>query len=325
MDNLTHTLTGWMLARAGLSRGQKGATVMMLLAANAPDMDTVSGFRGALTYLEYHRGYTHSLAFVPLVALAPLLVARLIARARLTWWNYMACVIGVLSHLLLDWTNVYGIRLLKPFSERWPRLDITDIIDPWILLILVMALAAPALVGLVSSEIASRKVAAPVRGWAIFALAAVLFYDTGRWVMHQRALAVLGSHLYAGGLPIRVTATPYGVNNPLRWRGIIEGDGFVYEVPVDLSKDFDPNAGFVEYPTVSSPAIDAARQTPPFREFAKFDQVPFWRVSTSLNASKVELIDLRFGSPQRPGFEALATVDENGRVHDARFTFGAPR
>jgi inner membrane protein len=324
MDNLTHSLTGWMLARGFLGRGEKGAALMMVLAANAPDLDAVGGFRGTLSYLDYHRGYTHSLACAPVLALAPLLIARLVARARIGWISYLACLAGVLSHLLLDWTNVYGIRLLLPFSSRWLRLDINDIIDPWILLLLIAAVAAPALVGLVSSEIASRKVPAPVRGWAQFALAALLLYEGGRWVMHQRALAVLGAHLYGGGLPIRVSATP-GRISPFRWRGIVEGDGFVYEVPVDLTSEFDPGAGRAEYPTVSSSAIDAVRQTPAFRDFASFNQLPFWRVSTALNATKVELIDLRFGTPQAPGFEAVATVDAQGQVHNSRFTFGAPR
>jgi inner membrane protein len=324
MDNVTHSLTGWMLARGFLGRDQKGAALMMVLAANAPDMDVVGGFRGTLAYLDVHRGYAHSLVCAPLVALAPLLVARLLARARISWISYLACLAGVLSHLLLDWTNVYGIRLLLPFSSRWLRLDITDIIDPWILLLLIAAVAAPALVGLVSSEIASRKVPAPVRGWAQFALAALLLYEGGRWVLHQRALAVLGAHLYAGGLPIRVSAMPDRIN-PLRWRGIVEGDGFVYLVPVDLTNEFDPGAGHAEYPAVTSAAIDAVRQTEAFRGFASFNQLPFWRITPQLNATKVELIDLRFGTPQVPGFEALATVDGKAEVHDSRVTFGTPR
>ena len=76
MDNVTHTLTGLMLARAGLGGKTKGATVMMLLAVNAPDMDVVSWLGGTLTYLEHHREYTHALAFAPLVALVPFALVR---------------------------------------------------------------------------------------------------------------------------------------------------------------------------------------------------------------------------------------------------------
>ena len=65
--------------------------------------------------------------------------------------------LGVLSHLVLDWTNVYGIRLLLPFSSRWLRLDQTDVVDPWILAILLLAVAAPALARMVSAEIGSKK------------------------------------------------------------------------------------------------------------------------------------------------------------------------
>jgi len=340
MDNITHTLTGLMLARAGLGnlagggtlaggpasgRGQKGAAVMLMLAANAPDMDAVGGFGGALSYLQIHRGYTHSLVGVPLVALAALLVARLVARVRISRGAYLACVIGVLSHLLLDWTNVYGIRLLLPFSARWLRLDITDIIDPWMLAILIGAVAAPALAGLVGSEIASRKVAPPVRGWAQLALAALLLYEGGRWVLHERALNSLGAHLYGGDwLPTRVSALPDRIN-PWSWRGIVEGRGFVYEVPVDVWGEFRPDGGRMDYPTIGSPAVDAARKSDAFRVFESFNQIPYWRDSPLPNGSKIELIDMRFGTPQRPGFEAIATVDPAGRVIEPRFTFGQQR
>ena len=48
MDNLTHTLTGLMMARAGLAKpGQRGGALMIMLAANAPDMDVLwSGLPG---------------------------------------------------------------------------------------------------------------------------------------------------------------------------------------------------------------------------------------------------------------------------------------
>src|SRR5690242_18427214 len=119
MDNITHTLTGLMMARAGLNRGEKGATLMIILAANAPDIDGYSFFTDSLKYLEQHRGYPHSLLFSPLIALLPVVLVKLATRARptiATLWTYLGCLAAVFSHLVLDWTMVYGVRLMLPFN-----------------------------------------------------------------------------------------------------------------------------------------------------------------------------------------------------------------
>src|SRR5579862_622899 len=313
MDNLTHTLVGLMLARAGLDRGEKGAAVMIMLAANAPDIDGFAFFTDSLTYLQVHRGYMHSLVLAPFVALLPLAIVKLATRSRPTLLAYVGCLVALLSHLLLDWTNVYGVRLLLPVSAKWFHLDITDLIDPVIWAVLLAALAIPALIGLVSSEIASRKSGGPKRGWAWFAILALLAYETGRSVAHDRAISIIDAHDYRGAPAERVSAYP--VRLALRqWRGLVEGDGFIYEVPVDLSRDYDPSAGRFDFPATHSPLIDAARTTRAFQVFENFDQRPFWRISPMVDITRVELIDLRFGSPQRAGFEATAMIEPDGRI-----------
>ena len=65
MDNLTHTLAGVMLSRAGLNRVAPRATLVLALAANAPDIDIVTRGWGSLAYLHHHRGLSHSLLAVP--------------------------------------------------------------------------------------------------------------------------------------------------------------------------------------------------------------------------------------------------------------------
>ena len=329
MDNITHSLVGLMLSRAGgfsfnKTRGEKGAAVAIVLAANAPDMDTFNFLNDSLAYLQVHRGYTHTLLFAPLVALVPLLLVKAFARTRftlVTLATYAGCLIAVLSHLLLDWTNVYGVRLLLPFNAKWYRLDITDIIDPAILGILLLALAAPALSGLLTSEMGGRRSSGPRRGWAWFALLAVLLYDSGRYLAHDRAIALIDAHNYRGAPAERISAFPVRFTIT-RWRGVVEGDGFIYEVPVDLTRDFDAAGGHTEYPAISSPAIDAARATRTFQVFEKFDQLPFWTLLPVDDTVRVELLDLRFGTVQRPGFEAVAFVEPDHRVERAYFSFG---
>jgi len=315
MDNLTHALTGLMMSRAMMKPAPRAA-VMMILAANVPDIDVVSGLGGSLSYLEWHRGYTHSLAFAPLLAVIPLLVVW-----RFSLRYYLFSLAGVFSHLLLDWTNVYGVRLLLPFSGRWLRLDQTDIVDPWILTIFFLALAAPALARMVGSEIGSKKTSGARRGWAYFALAAVLTYEGARSAAHSRAIGVINAHLYNGSIPERINAFPDRMN-PWRWRGVVEAADFVDILPVDLAGQFDPTDGRIEYSAAPSPAIEAAKRTRPFEIFGRFNQVPFWRTTPVVDGTLVELIDLRFGTPQTPGFEARAIVDQFGQPHDARFGFG---
>ena len=86
-----------------------------------------------------------------------MLLVRLFARRPLRWTGaYLISAIGVASHLALDSTNIYGVRLLLPFSARWFHLDITSVIDIWIWAMILLALAAPLISRLVSSEIGAK-------------------------------------------------------------------------------------------------------------------------------------------------------------------------
>ena len=65
MDNLTHTAIGLFLSRAGLGKWSPRALPIVVLAANAPDIDILSAAGGSLNYLHYHRHLTHSLIAMP--------------------------------------------------------------------------------------------------------------------------------------------------------------------------------------------------------------------------------------------------------------------
>ena len=66
----------------------------------------------------------------------------------------------------------------------------------------LVAKAAPALSRLVSSEIGGRR--SPGRGWAIFALLMLGAYDFGRYLAHERVLAMLDTRIYRGETPLRL-------------------------------------------------------------------------------------------------------------------------
>ena len=329
MDNLTHSLTGIMLARAGLNRFTPRAAWILFLAANAPDIDAVSAFGGSLNYLHYHRYLTHSILMAPVMAALCVLAVRILWRKPLRWLGaYLIALIGVGSHLLLDLTNIYGVRLLLPFSGTWFRLDITSVIDFWIWGALLTALFAPLLSRLVNSEIGAPGPArgGAGRGFAIFALVFLLVYDGARYVVHARVIETLDSRIYSGAAPSRVGAFPTG--SILQWRGLAETpDGFSIQ-DVDILREFDPHSGRMLYKPDQSPALEVARRDPVFHEYLRFSQFPYWQVTPAdepEGATRVEAIDLRFADPQKPGFVCTAIVDAHQRVLRAWFQFGIAR
>ena len=147
MENVTHTLFGLCLAKAGLERTTPLATATLLISSNLPDIDVTMRLRGPLSNLEYHRGITHS--FVGLAVLAALftLFLTIVDRRYRTRRDpfrrpirppsvFLLSCLGGLGHLFMDFTNSYGVRPLLPFSDRWFYGDLTFVADPWIWLIL---------------------------------------------------------------------------------------------------------------------------------------------------------------------------------------------
>ena len=206
MEPVTHLLTGACLARTGLNRRAAYATGAMAIAAEFPDVDTVWSLRGPVSGFEHHRGITHTFLGVPFEAAFLLLAFYAFHRA---WgrrrrsapsaaaqppapvrWGilYLLLVLALLSHLLLDFTNNYGIRPFFPFHDRWYAGSIVFIFDPLMFLLLVAGLLLPTLFGLIGQEVGARRSRFRGRGWARAALVSVLLLWSLRWVEHDRAI-----------------------------------------------------------------------------------------------------------------------------------------
>ncbi len=301
MENLTHTLVGLAMARCGLEKTTVRGAGMMMLAANAPDVDAIFWFNRQ-HYLDYHRTYTHSFACAPLVALLPMLLAR----AQFSWKSYAAAIAGVLSHLLLDWTNPYGIDLLLPFSHRRLMLDITNIADVWIWAILFVGLLAPFFVKIRTKG--AQSIGMPSRVmWAWIALSTLITYEGARFAMHAKAVEMLASQTYSWGTykdqaPWQTIAVPADFVHPARWKGVARGAGFVTIVPLDVQNGFDASGERAFEDSPPGAVVAAARGLPEFQTMIRFSQAPFWKVTPVSGGTLVELIDLRFGTPDNPGF-----------------------
>lgn len=326
MENLTHSLVGLFLARAGLKRVTPRGTAILVLAANAPDIDAVSWFRGSTAYIHWHRNITHSLIALPVMALLSVAIVRLAGREPVRWLQaWVVAMVAVASHLILDLTNVYGVRLLLPFSGHWFHWDLTPVIDLVILGIGFLGVVVPWFGRLVGSEIGERRHEAGP-GWAVIALLLLGAYDYGRSVLHDRAVALMNSRIYNGLAPRRTGAFPQ--ENPLRWTGIAELSNAYVEVPINLREEFTPEGALTFYKAQQTPAVEAAMRTEPFQRFLEFVQYPIWvtePASERERATEVKLVDLRFGTPSAAGFQATAVVNNRGEVVQSTFGFGTPR
>jgi inner membrane protein len=332
VDNLTHTLTAVALSHAGLHRKTRFATLTLIAAVNLPDLDLISRFWGSTTYLKYHRGYTHSILGVSLLAfLLALSIYFLGGKAKLKpgpplslRWLLILGWIGTASHLLMDFTNSYGVRPFLPFSARWYAWDIMFIFDPLLLLLLCLGLGLPTLLRLVSEEVGARK-SRPAWG-AVLSLCALLFLWGLRDVAHRRVLGFLEAHTYSEQDPLRVGAFPSPVN-PFEWTGVVETDTAYAVLPANaLADDVDPRSARQFHKPEASPALGAALKTRTgliFMDFAKF---PWAQAEENDEGFDVQIRDLRFYTTSGgSSFLAQIEMDKALRVRSESFSFHAQK
>lgn len=324
MDNLTHTLMGVALSRAGLNRLTPHATWIAVLASNTPDLDVIANAGGGLLYLDLHRGPTHGIPLAPLLAMLPVAIVKLFAKSPIPFWKaWIVSLAALLAHFAMDFFTVYGTRLLSPLSDRWFQLPLFYIVDAWVLGVLTLAIAAPALSKLVGGEIGSRTTAAPGRGWAIFALTMIVLFGVGRFAIRTRAITLLESRIYHGEAPKRIEVQPH-LLNPVRWRGLVEGSNFVSIHEFNVALDFDPDRGLTLWQPEKNAAWQAAVRSDSMHRFLRFAQWPVFRIiplDEPAGAQRITVDDVRFGYPTST-FHTEVDVDINNRILEERFTMG---
>jgi membrane-bound metal-dependent hydrolase YbcI (DUF457 family) len=348
LDNITHSLFGWTLARSGVARDLPYATATLILASNAPDADIVTAFTGGgLEYLAAHRGPTHGpLGFAGLGLLTAALVflyarhrasrARVPIERPLAYFGQLCAIAvgGVVLHALMDLPTSYGTRLLSPFLPTWYAFDWLPIIDIYLLAILAG--------GLLRAR--GRSPATRVRIARVVLVLAALDY-AGRAVLHDRALARAAARTAGGvtapcltrptltrhpsalpdGVPpdtcVQAAALPTFVS-PFEFR-VVRQYPRGYEISQQTLLDDGPVPG-LWIDTEDGPPIERAAATRTGRVFLSFSRFPAADVETQRSGETVvRFIDLRFmGTPLRLEARPQARVpsaitiwlDGSGRV-----------
>lgn len=349
MEPITHFLTGACLSRAGLNRTTALATTTLVLASEAPDIDIVWLAKGPVFYFGHHRGITHTFVGAPFVAALTLLCIYALWRSvqhfakpgpvgcagcppgstappRRPRWGilYLLAVFSCLIHILLDYTNNYGVRPFMPFSYRWFSWDIVSIFEPLMWAALLAGLILPGLFRLVNEEIGARSRGPRGRVGAIAALVFIVALWGYRDYQHRRALAVMDSLVFQGQEAKRVAAYPYATN-PYRWHCVAETQD-LFEMMVVNSRvaDFAPDARpRIRYKPEETPVTLAAKKTYLGRVYLDWAQYPVTEEEQRPDGTyEVRFYDLRYDYPERRGvLRASVILDKD--LHEIGERFGS--
>lgn len=333
MEPVTHFLTGGCLGRAGFNRYSKWATATMVLAAEAPDLDVFYSWFAGPEKLFSHRGYTHTLVGAPFVAAVVVAFMYGLYRWRrrkkpdmeVPRWGvlYGLALIAALSHILLDYTNNYGVVPFMPFSYKWISGDIVFIYEPLIWVFLIAGLLLPALFGLINQEVGYRKPKFRGRGGAIAALVLMVSLWGLRDYEHRRALDALNAATYRGQDPISISAFPYPTN-PFKWYGVAETPDFFDVMNIDsTSERLNPDRlERIYYKPPETPVTIAAKSSPMGQRYLWWAKYPYTETEDEYGPDnrivgyKVHFFDMRFRYPGRtqPPLGAWVELDPQYRV-----------
>ena len=214
-----------------------------LLSGMAPDLDIfIRSSSDPLLFLEYHRHFTHSLAFIPFGGLLCGTVMYLLLGKR---WGVsffltcLYCTLGYATHAVLDACTSYGTQLFWPFSNARIAWNSMSIIDP--------IYTVPIIVGVLMAAIKKQPgIARIVFAWA-------LIYPCIGVFQHNRALeAGLALAQTRGHEPIRIDAKP-SFANILLWKVIYETPEYYYVDAIRVLSDIK------KYPGEKIEKLDIAR------------------------------------------------------------------
>jgi inner membrane protein len=301
LDNLTHSMAGWVLGQAGLKTTTRKGLAALILAANMPDIDVFFG-NAPWDPLAIHRGFTHGIVGGVLV-MPPVLAGMLWLLDR--WqssrdakfksgppmrfgWLILLCYLGAITHPLLDLLTTYSVQLLSPFSNRWYHADGLFIIDLWLWLILAVAIGV------------SKQREQKGREWKRIpqiAIGIVLAYVGANLLITQRADAAVSD--WAGNRPVRALfASPppvFSWRRDLVWRE----DGCYRR------SQYEPFAGLAPVSACQPTKMDlpevreAIRSDPRLRKFLKWSILPQADVARSRCRTTIFIGDARYGEGRR--------------------------
>ncbi|MFO0752870.1 MAG: metal-dependent hydrolase [Thermodesulfovibrionales bacterium] len=296
MDPVTHALSGMVLRQLGF-RG-KAALFVLVFSAVAPDFDYVTRFWGVDAFLRYHRGITHGIVALAVFSLTMGLLFRrhggFLSTAFLSFLGYS-------SHLFLDLTNQYGTRILSPLDWSRYSLDLTFIIDPFIIIVLLLAL----LLG----RAGKRRPALIAAGALLF----IALYLGGRYSLQGQARQLLKTKIDAH--TYRVYPLPNGF---FRWWFVVRSGDEATTGFVDLF--LQKVCVYEKYRLQEADsAVIESKKSRVVQHFLDFASTPYAEVRREAGRTVVTWRELSYSFLPGKRFVAEVVMDSKGKILRAAF------
>jgi membrane-bound metal-dependent hydrolase YbcI (DUF457 family) len=346
VDLVTHGLASLAVARAFSPRVGKVVTVAAVAAGMMADVDWISVYFGPPAFLTWRATYTHSLliaaascALPPAILLAGLLwgglgfnlppnapipespagMNQLILKgyAPKLALTFAPALCAAVLHVVMDACQSNGVELFWPFTIRRVAADWLPALDPWILAILIVCIAVPELLHLVSSEIGAKSKKPRGQTGALIGLALVLLYIGARATLHSNVVAAMNSRTFHGEPARRASAFPESLSL-LLWHGVAETENALNQIEVNAvsTGNLDADISLRLFKPQNSRALDAAKNTAAARQFLAAAQIPKANVEKTELGYVVVIRDLRYAASGETEHEIAAVIelDANNKV-----------
>jgi membrane-bound metal-dependent hydrolase YbcI (DUF457 family) len=344
VDPLTHGVASFALQRAFFPKVRLVIVLGMILSGLLADLDWFSYLFGPSTYLAWHRTATHSLVgALVLSVIAAVLPSLLLITLGLARWGgvvipfgrgtdarpgedpqvavrrdlknaasalLLATLASAVLHVMMDLCQSDGVALLWPFSSRRIALDLLPTIEPWLLTILIAAIAFPELFRLVSDEIGARSKRPRGRNGAMVGLALAALYIGLRALAHANTVAALEAHTIAGETPHRAAAFPDSTS-PFHWHGVVETESALNLVVMrSMGGEVSYASGVTTlHKPEPSPMLAAAQNSSAAVAFVRFARFPKATVQSELDGYSVEIQDLKDQTAEEKSRAVFADIN----------------
>lgn len=346
MDPITHGLASFSVARGLFPRAGRHVTVFAILAGTIADIDWLSRFWGPASFLAWHGTYLHSIlaalvifaaipagpvmrmalrqqrSFVPHQPEVRNVQGEAIASSQPIYRNFFAATFAAaacaaLLHIAMDACQSSGVMPLWPFSTKRFAADWLPGLDPWILAILIAAVAVPELFHLVNAEIGAKSKKPRGRAGALAGLVLLFAYIGVRATLHSNAVAIMEARTFHGQPARHASAYPE-LLSLATWHGIAETETALNQIDVNVfaAANFDPDTSVRIYKPEASPALLAARNTRTAQRFLSIAQIPKASVEKTDVGFVVILRDSRYAAVRETQREiaALIELDPDNKV-----------